>query len=159
MPVLRLLDDKTPLPGTWLNWRCILADPVFLKPCRHVSLTGLMFFVLIWHKTADSSASSQKFLRVIGGVVSLAIRLSLSQIKAFSIPIIDGLLVIRVSSFMLLVYRLYPHFKIVPLAFFGAKYHSESHFDECFKHRDLLWVYGCWWWGSGQDIPKYGTLA
>ena len=170
-----------------------------------------MFFVLKWHKTADSHASSQKFLRVVRVIVSLAILLSLSQIKPFSIPVAAaakslhscptvrpqtaahqaplslgfsrqghwsglpfpspmhqsekwkwsryGLLVISVNSFTLLVYRLYPHFIIVPLALSGAECHSGSHFDECFKHRELLRAYWCRWWGSGQAIPKYGTLA
>ena len=64
-----------------------------LKEC----IPCLMFFVLIRYNTAENHASLEQFPRVIWESVSLAIVLSLAQIKLFSIPITDCLLIISIN--------------------------------------------------------------
>ena len=66
---------------------------MFLKPRRDVPLTYVMFFDLTRQKTAENNASPEQFLRVAQEDVSWPVVLGLVQIKLFSIPIIDCLLI------------------------------------------------------------------
>ena len=56
-------------------------------------MTYVMFFDLTRQKTAENNASPEQFLRVDWKGVSWAVILSLGQIKLFSIPVIDCLLI------------------------------------------------------------------
>ena len=56
-------------------------------------MTYVMFFDLTRQKTAENNASPEQFLRVAREDVSWPVVLGLVQIKLFSIPIIDCLLI------------------------------------------------------------------